>query len=80
MNNRHRLVEKLQKRKVYLEAKKIIEMYRPAMLNPGTMIFWMFYQNNKFEHDRKILKTIQLQSLEVYEKYKQRVTETFSEE
>ena len=80
MNNRHRLVEKLQKRKVHLEAKEIIEMYRPAMLNPAAMIFWMLYQNSKLKHDRKILKTLQLQSLEVYEKYKQRVTEAFSEE
>ena len=80
MNNRHRLVEKLQKRKVHLEAREIIEMYRPAMLNPGAMIFGMLYQNSKFEHDRKTLKTLYINALEAYEKYKQRVAEAFSEE
>ena len=80
MNNRHRLVEKLQKRKVYLEAMEVIEMYCPAMLNPGAMIFWMLCQNSKFEHDRKNLKTFQLQSLELCETYKRRVAEAFSEE
>ena len=79
MNNRNRLVEKLQKRKVYLEARKIVEMYCPAMLNPGTMIFEMIHQNSKFEYNRKLLETMYLKSLEAYEKYKQKVTEAFSE-
>ena len=80
MNNRHRLVEKLQKRKVYFEAREIIEMHRPAMLNHAAMIFEMLYQNSKFEHDMNTLKTLHFKALETYEKYKQRVIEAFSEE
>lgn len=80
MNDRHRLVTKLQRRKMYLEVKDIVNLYRPSIVCPciSTMEF-LRHHNAGLDKVRYLQRTY-LDAQEVLERYRKRVIEAISEE
>ena len=80
MNDRHRLVTKLQRRKMYLEVKDIVNLYQPSIVSPciSTMEF-LRHHNAGLDRVRYVQRAY-LAVQEAFERYRKRVIQAFSEE
>lgn len=85
MNNRHRLVEKLQRRENRYELVNVLREY-PSLIADiryglsGLTIYNLLTENHMMEMKMAFLEQIRVEAEEALEKYRQRVKDAFSEE